>query len=181
MSANKLTVEQRIQKDHVWLMKNPKYCLYSGIMMLGKTMVDDTTPTACTNGRDTWYGRAFTDKLSDKERKGVILHENLHKAFRHTTLWKHLYKDWPQLANMACDFVINILIHDSDPNHADVKLPDSALLDFKYRGLDAGEVFRRLKKEAQGGSVHVKTVGDQEGKDIPVVEGEGIEIGRAHV
>ena len=35
--TNKLSVEQRIQKDHVWLMKNPKYCLYSGIMMLGKT------------------------------------------------------------------------------------------------------------------------------------------------
>jgi hypothetical protein len=51
--------------------------------MLGKTMVDDDTPTACTNGRDTWYGREFADKLSDKERRGVILHENLHKAFRH--------------------------------------------------------------------------------------------------
>ena len=76
--------------------------------------------------------------------------------------------------SMACDFVINILIHDSDTNYTDVKLPDSALLDFKYRGLDAGEVFRRLKKEAEGGSIHVKTVGDQEGKDVPVVEGEGI-------
>ena len=172
--SNKLSVEQRIQKDHVWLMKNPKYCLYSGILMLGKTMVDDNTPTACTNGRDTWYGREFTDKLTDKERRGVILHENLHKAFRHTTVWQHLYKDWPQMANIACDFVINILIHDSDPNHAEVRLPDSALLDFKYRGLDAGEVFRRLKKEAEGGSVNIKTVGDQQGKDVPVTEGDGL-------
>ena len=167
--SSKLTVEQRIQKDHVWLMKNPKYCLYSGIMMLGKTVVDDDTPTACTNGRDTWYGRAFTDKLSDKERRAVILHENLHKAFRHTTVWKHLYKDWPQMANIACDFVINILIHDSDPQGTDVALPKSAMLDFKFRGLDAGEVFRRLKQEADNkNSVHIKTAGDQQGKDIPI-------------
>ena len=46
MSNNKLSVEQRIQKDHVWLMKNPKYCLYSGILMVGKTTVDDDVPTA---------------------------------------------------------------------------------------------------------------------------------------
>lgn len=174
--TNTLSVEQRIQKDHVWLMKNPKYCLYSGILMLGKTMVDDDTPTACTNGRDTWYGREFTNKLSDKERRAVILHENLHKAFRHTTVWQHLYKDWPQMANIACDFVINILIHDSDTNGTDVKLPDSALLDFKFRGLDAGEVFRRLKKEAQDkGSVNIKTVGNPEGRDVPVEDGDGLD------
>lgn len=170
--ANTLSVEQRIQKDHVWLMKNPKYCLYSGILMLGKTMVDDETPTACTNGRDTQYGRAFVDKLSDKERRAVILHENLHKAFRHTTVWQHLYKEWPQLANIACDFVINILIHDSDPAGVDVKLPDSALLDFKFRGLDAGEIFRRLKKEADDkNSIHIKTVGNPEGQDVPISDG----------
>jgi predicted metal-dependent peptidase len=170
--TNKLSVEQRVQKDHVWLMKNPKYCLYSGILMIGVTEVKDDVPTACTDGRNTYYGRAFMDKLSDKERRAVILHENLHKAFRHTTMWKHLYKEWPELANMACDYVINILIHDSDPSGTDVALPSSALLDFKFRGLDAGEVFRRLKKEADdNGSIRVKTAGDQVGKDIPIVDG----------
>jgi predicted metal-dependent peptidase len=173
MSNNKLSVEQRIQKDHVWLMKNPKYCLYSGILMVGKTTVDDDVPTACTNGRDTAYGREFMGKLPDKERRGVILHENLHKAFRHTTVWKHLYKDWPQVANMACDYVINILIVDSDPNGVDVSLPAEGLLDYKFRGLDAGEVFRRLKQEAKdNNSINVKTVGDQQGKDVPVVKGQ---------
>lgn len=179
----KLTVEQMVQKEHVWLMKNPKYCLYSGIIMVGKTEVCDDVPTACTNGRDTFYGRKFMSKLSVKEARAVILHENLHKAFRHTTLWKHLYKDWPMLANMACDYVINILIHDSDPQGLEVKLPDCALLDFDYRGLDAGEVFRRLKKQAEGigpsgaggsGSIRVKTVGDQVGEDIPVVKGDNV-------
>ena len=172
--ATKLTVEQLIQKDHVALMKDPKYCLYSGIIMIGKTEVKDDVPTACTDGRNTYYGRDYMAKQASNKRKGVILHENLHKAFRHTTVWKHLYKENPTLANMACDYVINLMIMDGDNSF--VSLPDGALLDPKYKGLDAGTVYRMLKEEAKGGTIHVKTVGDQEGKDVPVIEvGNGLD------
>jgi len=170
----KLSAEQRVQRAHVQLMKNPKYCLYSGIFMIGQTEVKDDVPTACTNGRDTFYGRSFIDKLSEVNVRGVILHENLHKAFRHTTTWKHLYKEHAQLANMACDYVINQMIVDSDPQAVEVGLPPEGLLDPKYRGWDAGSVYRDLKQQADKGSVHVKTVGDQEGKDVPVQEGSGM-------
>ena len=156
----KLTAEQRVQKSHVALMNDPKYCLYSGIFMLGKTEVDDDLPTACTDGRNTYYGRTFVDKLKDPELKGLILHENLHKAFRHTTVWKHLYKQNPQLANMACDFVINLMIHDSDPQGAMVTLPEGGCLDEKYRGMDAGEVFRLLKQEQEQRKQNGKGDGD---------------------
>jgi len=166
--ATKLTVEQLIQKDHVALMKDPKYCLYSGIIMIGKTEVKDDVPTACTDGRNTYYGREYMSKLASNKRKGVILHENLHKAFRHISMWKHLYKENATMANMACDYVINLMIMDGD--HSFVSLPDGALLDHKYKGLDAGTVYRMIKEEAKGGTVHVKTVVDQEGKDVPVVE-----------
>jgi len=166
--ATKLTVEQLIQKDHVALMKDPKYCLYSGIIMIGRTEVKDDVPTACTDGRNTFYGREYMAKLASSKRKGVILHENLHKAFRHTTVWRHLFKENPTMANMACDYVINLMIMDGDNNF--VSLPDGALLDHKYKGLDAGTVYRMIKEEAKGGTVHVKRVGDQEGKDVPVVE-----------
>ena len=173
--ATKLTVEQLIQKDHVALMKDPKYCLYSGVIMIGKTEVKDDVPTACTDGRNTYYGRDFMAKLASNKRKGVILHENLHKAFRHTTVWKHLYKENATLANMACDFVINLMIMDG-VNETFVSLPENALLDPKYKGMDAGTVYRLLKEEAKGGKIHVKTVGDQEGKDVPVVEvGNGLD------
>jgi predicted metal-dependent peptidase len=173
--ATKLTVEQLIQKDHVALMKDPKYCLYSGIIMIGKTEVRDDVPTACTDGRNTYYGREYLGKLASNKRKGVILHENLHKAFRHTTVWKHLYKENPTLANMACDYVINLMIMDG-VNESFVSLPDGALLDPKYQGMDAGTVYRMLKEEAKGGTIHVKTVGDQEGEDVPVISvGNGLD------
>jgi predicted metal-dependent peptidase len=161
----KLTAEQRVQKSHVALMNDPKYCLYSGIFMLGKTEVDDDLPTACTDGRNTYYGRKFVDKLKDSDLKGLILHENLHKAFRHTTVWKHLYKQNPQLANMACDYVINLMIHDSDPSGSNVSLPEGGCLDEKYRGMDAGEVFRSLKQESeQQGKSNGKGDGSGEGE-----------------
>ena len=160
---SKLTAEQRVQKSHVALMNDPKYCLYSGIFMLGKTEVSDEIPTACTDGRNTYYGRKFVDKLKDSDLKGLILHENLHKAFRHTTVWKHLYKQDGQLANMACDFVINLMIHDSDPQGAMVSLPEGGCLDEKYRGMDAGEVFRLLKQ--QGGKGGQGGKGDGDGED----------------
>jgi len=156
----RLTAEQRVQKSHVALMNDPKYCLYSGIFMLGKTEVSDDIPTACTDGRNTYYGRKFVDKLKDSDLKGLILHENLHKAFRHTTVWKHLYKQDGQLANMACDFVINLMIHDSDPQGSNVTLPEGGCLDEKYRGMDAGEVFRLLKQQKQQGGGSGKGDGD---------------------
>ena len=168
--ATKLTVEQRVQRAHVWLMKHPKYCLYSGIFMLGTTSVEDDVPTACTDGRNVKYGRKFTEKLSEPELRALILHENLHKAFRHLTMWKHLYKDHPQLANMACDYVINQMIDDSDPIGSDVRLPDCGLLDPKYRGLDSQRVFNDLKQQADKGSVKIKTKGNPEGTDVPVCD-----------
>lgn len=147
--TTKLTAEQRVQKTHVALMNNPKYCMYSGIFMLGKTEVNGDIPTAATDGRNTYYGRKFVNKLSDKELKGLVLHENLHKAFRHTTVWKHLYKEDGRLANMACDFVINLMIVDSDPDGYEVTLPEGGCYDEQYRGMDAGEVFRKLKQKQQ--------------------------------
>lgn len=142
----KLTAEQRVQRANIWLMGTPQYCLYSGIIMLGKTEVRDDIPTACTNGRDTMYGRKFVDKLTDPEIRALILHENLHKAFQHLTIWKDLYDEDARLANMACDYVINLMIHDSDPEGKSVKLPEGGLLDEKYRGLDANTVYKMLKQ-----------------------------------
>lgn len=149
--TQKLTAEQRVQKAHVALMNNNQYCLYSGVFMLGVTRVDDKTPTAYTDGRNTVYGRKFVDGMDDPELRGLILHENLHKAFRHLTTWDDLYKKNPQLANMACDYVINLMIVDSDPDGRFVRLPEGGCYDEKYRGLDAGTVFRLLQQEGKKG------------------------------
>jgi len=148
----RLTVEQRVQKAHVSLMNDPQYCLYSGIFMLGKTeVVDDPGMTAYTNGRDVKYGREFVTKLTDQELRGLILHENLHKAFRHLVIWEHLWKQDAQTANMACDYVINLMIYDSDREGKNVKLPEGGCFDERFRGMDAATVYKLLKKQGSSG------------------------------
>jgi len=148
---SKLTAEQRVQRAHVALMNDPKYCLFSGVFMVGKTEIVEDIPTACTDGRNTKYGRKFVDKLTEQELRGLILHENKHKAFRHISIWKNLWDDNPQLANMACDYVINLMIFDSDKEGRFVKLPEGGLLDEQFRGMDAGTVFKLLKQQGAGG------------------------------
>ena len=51
--------ERKLQKAKIALMRHPKFALLSGILMVGKTRVEDGLPTAATNGRDEWYGREF--------------------------------------------------------------------------------------------------------------------------
>ena len=156
-----LSAEQRVQKAHIALMNEPRYALYSGIFMMGRTSVlDDGCPTAYTDGFNVRYGRKFVNELPDEDLRGLILHENLHKAFRHLTVWEDLNKKNPRLANMACDYVINILIHDSDPDGKFVRLPKGGLLDERFRGLDAGTVFRMLEEEQSGGGGNGKEPSD---------------------
>ena len=64
---SKLSAEQRIERTHVQLMKHKNFALFSGLFMIGKVSVDDKTATACTNGLDVRYGRAFVDRLNDKQ------------------------------------------------------------------------------------------------------------------
>jgi len=146
-----LTAEQRIERCHIDLMKSPQFVAYSGILMIGETKVDDNIPTACTNGKDVKFGRDFVASLNDAELRGVILHEAKHKMYRHLLTWKHLHNQDPMRANMACDYVINLEIKDeSDRSNKFVVLPDGALLDEKYRGLNSAEVFALLPPRPKG-------------------------------
>lgn len=161
--------ERKLKKVKINLMRNPKFALWSGIMMIGKTSVVDNIPTACTNGRDEMYGREFITALDEKALAFVVLHENLHKAFRHMTTWQKLWKEDAKLANMACDYVINLMIVDMDKTEQFVAIPRKAdgtqmvLLDERFRNMNAKQVFDILKQEQQDGGG-----GDGEG-------GEGID------
>lgn len=143
--GKQLTPEQRLSKAVVDIMGNPQYVALAGILMLGDRRVDDTVPTACTNGRDELYGRAFIDSLNDAELRFLVLHESYHKLYRHLVTWRHLHDENAQLANMACDYVINGKISDDNSNGW-AKMPDGGCLDFKYRGWDSAQVFNDLKE-----------------------------------
>jgi predicted metal-dependent peptidase len=152
--------ERKVQKAKITLMRDPRFALWSGILMVGRTSVVDNIPTACTNGRDEKYGRKFVAGLKEPELNFVVLHENLHKAYRHLTTWKKLHDENHRLANAACDYVINLKLKDLDPSERVIAMPRWAdgvlkgkpmgLIDEKYRGLNAKQVFDLLKDEQKG-------------------------------
>lgn len=153
--------ERRVQKAKITLMRNPKFALWSGILMVGRTSVVDNVPTACTNGRDEKYGRAFVATLKDAELNFVVLHENLHKAYRHLTTWKKLHDEDHKLANVACDYVINLKLKDIDPVEQLIAMPrvkegihkgkPMGFVDERFRGMNAKQVFDILKQEQEDG------------------------------
>lgn len=146
-----MTPTQRLQRAHVELMGHDHTKPYAGVLMVGKYKVLAEVPTARTNGIDCEYGEKFIVKQPDAELRGLILHENLHKTFQHMFLWKHLYEQNARVANMACDYVINLIIDDLDrATHGFIKLPEGGLLDQKYRGMSSQDVFDKLMEDGEG-------------------------------
>lgn len=174
MIPKTLTAEQRLEKAVLAIMHRPEYVALAGVMMIGKRVVSDDAkrvPTACTNGRDEWYGRAFVDKLNDAELRFLILHEVYHKLYRHLTTWRWMYNKHAKAANWACDYVINIQLSDA---HKDgwAKMPEGGLCDPKYRGWDSAKVFEDLMKNAKeqpqgGGGQGQPGSGDGDGQPQP--------------
>ena len=156
-----LSAEQRLSKNITSIMGHDRYVALAGVLMIGDKGIKDDCPTAYTNGRDEYYGRAFVEGLTDPEFRGLILHENYHKLFKHLTTWVWMFKENPKLANMACDYVINLMISDENFDGFAV-LPEGGLLDERFRYMDAAQVYRILK---------------QEQKDNPDEDGEGGEGG----
>jgi predicted metal-dependent peptidase len=129
-------------------MGHPRYTALAGVLMVGEKTIEDDIPTACTNGRDVKYGRAFVDSLTDAELRGLVLHEDEgHKLHRHLEIWRWMYDIDPHLANCACDYVINIKIVDDNKDDGFAQLPDGGLVDERFRGMDSAQVFNILRKE----------------------------------
>lgn len=152
MFNTKLTVEQRLQKAVGKLLHADKYIPLAGILMLGERSVKDDVPTACTNGRDEYYGREFVETLTDAQLRFVIVHEAYHKMYRHLITWKHLWKKDARVANQAMDYVINLKIVDENKDGLCMIPTDEdgeviGCLDERFRGMDTAQVYNILKQE----------------------------------
>ena len=157
MSEVKDKEERKLKKVKIALMRNPIFALYQGVMMVGKTTLRDDIPTAATNGRDEIYGRQFVKELDEKELAFVVMHECMHKVYRHLTTWKKLHEENALLCNCACDYVINLKLKDIDPDGKYMRMPVKnnkviGLIDEKYRGMNTKQVFDALKQDMEDGN-----------------------------
>jgi len=107
-------------------------------------------PTAWTDGRSVWFNPEFAEQLTPAEFTFVYAHELLHKAFLHVPRMKERKR---LLWNMATDYVINDLLNEqsraSIGNQPFMSTPEGLLLDEKYKGMTAEQVYDLLYKEAE--------------------------------
>ncbi len=149
--------ETRIKRGHIALMKHPQTALYSGVMLMGTSAVEEGVPTAYTDGVNKKYGRKFLESiLSESKVRGLILHENLHVALKQVVFGRAMFMENRKMANLAADFVVNDIIVNIDGTIAGtserlVELPDGAIYDPMFHDWSMREVYNYLKKHAKKG------------------------------
>ena len=147
-----LTEEQRIKKAHIALMKSPHTAWWGGVMLMGESEVTDDAITACTDGINKRYGRAFLQAIckEDAEVAGLVLHENLHIGLRQMILNRDLFLENKKLANVAADMVVNdIIVEIGKKDERLVKLPEGGCYDPRFHNMNMREVYRILKEECK--------------------------------
>lgn len=140
-------INDQLTRVHIRLMNHPETRMYSSVILLGKNEVVDTPdcPTAYTDGINKKYGAEFCSKLSTAELGGLVLHENGHVLLKHLPRHRDLMKEDPQLANIAMDYVVNLLI-DAIRDKSVAVLPKGALLDHEFKGHSVREVYEILRQ-----------------------------------
>ena len=149
---NNLTPQQRIERAYAIIVRTPELAAFSSLVMMGDAVIDPNLSTAMTDGRNIHYGEKFIQTLTDAELVFVALHEALHIGYRHLTTWDRLFREDAELTNAACDYVINLILHDLSKTTDKIVFPmrdgkPLGLLDEQYRGLNTDDVYRLLKQK----------------------------------
>ncbi|MCH4539099.1 DUF2201 family putative metallopeptidase [Ochrobactrum sp. A-1] len=120
---------------------------FFGVLMLQlkKVQVDDPkkVDTMATDGRHLFYHPPFVDELKKDELVFVLAHEVMHNALEH-----HIRRQSrkPGRWNDACDYAINGELVECKVG----KMPERGLLEARFTGLSAEEIYRILDDENNG-------------------------------
>lgn len=109
----------------------------------------ETCRTMCTDGKSIGYFPEFVHKLNEAEVIFVIIHEIMHNANFHFD--RQGVRDH-ELWNQAADYAINLQIDDmaKEMKSNILQAPKDILLDEKYRGMNAEQIYELLEKEGKG-------------------------------
>ena len=109
-------------------------------LVLGLKPVQDNKncPTLGTDGENLYYNTEYMEKLTDEETCAVVLHEVLHCAFQH--IWRKENREMMRW-NIATDYAINTIVDET------FKLPKGTLLDQKYYGMPAEDIYEDIELE----------------------------------
>lgn len=134
-------ISKELSRAKILMLGKQNSVFLSTVCLSLETIVDDTIPTACTNGKYIKFNPEFFLQLTEEERVFVLAHETLHVVFMHMS--RRGSRD-PMLWNVAGDFVINLLLKEQG-----FKLCDGVLYDAQYDGMSTEEVYDSLIQEGK--------------------------------
>ena len=131
--------EERIIKARSKLMKGN---VGMATMLLKLTLIreDEKCQTMATDGVNIYWNDEFVKSITDEEIQAVLVHEASH------VIWEHPLRKGNrnhELWNIATDYVINSWI----AYDLHMQLPEEGLLDRKYHGQSAEQVYRTLSND----------------------------------
>lgn len=135
-----MNVLDRISKAKIKLMIKGSEVFLSTLVLGLNQSIDNSIPTAATDGRQIKYNEDFVNSLSDDVLLSLIAHETWHVAYMH--MCRRGNRD-PFLWNCAADYAINLMLKDNG-----YTIPQEWLLDEKYRNMSAEEIYKQLEDNA---------------------------------
>ncbi len=92
--------------------------------------------TTATDARNFYFNPAFIARLNLEQTQFVLAHEAMHCALSHFARRAHRQKHrW----DVACDYAVNMILDEER-----MRAPEGALMEAKYRGLTAEEIYPLL-------------------------------------
>lgn len=138
---NALTKDPHFQlsKAKLRLMNKAPFFATMAMLMDFEESPDLNPPTMATDGKTIFWHPQFVLDNKPEDLAGVIAHEVLHRVLKH-----HIRRGDrdPLRWNIATDYAINQILDEDG-----FALPEGKLLDEKWRGMTAEQIYNRLPKE----------------------------------
>jgi predicted metal-dependent peptidase len=119
-----------------------QHVFWAGIIIPTPMIEDESIPTAMTDMVSVTYNPKFINSLTTEVVLFVLVHEAMHIMLKHGI--RRGNRD-PIAWNCACDFAINIQLKDWG-----FTLWDQCLVDPKYRGMSAEQIYDSFPKRGGG-------------------------------
>jgi len=132
-------VTRRIQKARTALVLDHPF--FGSLLFRLKECECRSIQTMATDGLSLYYNPEFVETLNAATLAGTLAHEVMHPALHHHV--RRSGRD-PKRWNIACDYAINPLLIDAGLN-----LPEGVLLDNRFRGMSAEQIYNLLETEAK--------------------------------
>ena len=131
----------RIRKSRTSLLLDHPF--FGSLLFRLKDRESRSVKTMATDGITLLWNPEFVETLSAATLAGTLAHEVMHPALHH-----HLRRSGrdPKRWNVACDYAINPLLID-----AGLKLPEGVLIEERFRGMSAEQIYNLLEPEDGSG------------------------------